>query len=324
MRGDKAITSSEVEMDVKVVRREEVADGVVHLVLRHSFGGEFPAWEPGAHVDLQLDEELVRQYSLCGDPAERSVLEVAVLREPESRGGSSFVHDKLEEGCRTRVRGPRNHFPLVDAESYVFIVGGIGITPILPMMRRVEGSGKPWRLVYGGRTRSSMAFRDDLVDRYGDRVSIQPQDEVGLLDLDEILGEPADGGAIYCCGPEPLLQAVEKHAAAWPTGSLHIERFAPKARDDDGPREEFEIELANSGKTLTVPPDKSIVDVLEENGIDVAVSCLEGTCGTCETTVLDGVVDHRDSILTEGEKAANDTMFVCVSRSCSERLRLDL
>jgi len=316
---------TEAEMDVKVVRRAEVADGVVHLVLRHSFGVELPAWEPGAHVDLALDDGLVRQYSLCGDPADRSVFEIAVLREPESRGGSSYVHDKLVEGVRTRVRGPRNHFPLDGAGSYLFIAGGIGITPILPMVRRVAASGASWRLVYGGRARSSMAFRDELTERFGDQVSIQPQDEVGLLDLESVLGQVQDGTAVYCCGPEPLLHAVETHASHWPSGSLHIERFSPKTRDEspvaDG---DFEVELASTGTVLRVPAGSSIVDVLEEAGVDIAVSCLEGICGTCETAVLDGAPDHRDSILTDDEKAQNDTMFVCVSRSCSERLRLDL
>lgn len=320
MRDD---TANAAEWDVEVAWREEIAEDVVRLELRATDDSAFPQWLPGAHIDLLLEEGLVRQYSLCGDPADRTVLQIAVLRDRLGRGGSAYVHDKLQVGSRLRIRAPRNNFPFHDAESYLFVAGGIGITPLIPMMAHATAEGKPWRLVYGGRSRSSMAFHDDLVQRYGSRVGIQPQDEVGLLDLDEILGARQEGTAVYCCGPEVLLRAVEDRATPWPTGTLHIERFSPK---DDGnrPSEAFEVELASTGQVLEVPAGKSIVDVLEGEGIDVMVSCLEGTCGTCETPVLGGEPDHRDSILTDAEKAQNDTMFICVSRSRSKRLRLDL
>jgi ferredoxin-NADP reductase len=321
MRGDRPL---DIEMDAKVVGKEPIADGVVRLVLRHSFGGEFPGWEPGAHIDLSIgSDEVVRQYSLCGDPADRSVFQVAVLREPESRGGSAFVHDKLEEGDRVRIRGPRNNFPLVAASRYLFIAGGIGITPILPMIERVANSGAEWRLVYGGRSRSSMAFRDQLTAAHPESVRVRPEDETGLLDLDAELGAPDEATAIYCCGPEGLLEAVERHCAAWPSGCLHVERFSPKPQGEQA-SESFEVELARTGSTVTVPAGQSIVEALEEAGVEVEVSCLEGTCGTCETAVLGGEPDHRDSILTDEERAQNDVMFVCVGRSRSARLRLDL
>ncbi|MGI6871643.1 PDR/VanB family oxidoreductase [Amycolatopsis sp. 3B14] len=315
---------TEVELDVLLERKEELAAGVVRLTLRHPAGEPLPEWEPGAHLDLVLGEGLVRQYSLCGDPADRSVLQVAVLREPDGRGGSAWVHDRLSTGDTVRICGPRNHFRLVDSPRYLFVAGGIGITPIVPMIARAEASGADWRLVYGGRSRASMAFREELVARYGDRVEIRPQDETGLLDLDELLGAPRDGVAVYCCGPEPLLAAVEQRCAAWPPGSLHVERFSPKAGADAGERTTFEVELAASGRTVTVPPDKSILAAVEEAGVSVLSSCQEGTCGTCETPVLDGVPDHRDSLLTDAERAANDTMMICVSRSCGPRLVLDL
>ncbi|MFD4191618.1 PDR/VanB family oxidoreductase [Amycolatopsis thermoflava] len=315
---------SEVELDVALERKEELAAGVVRLTLRHPAGEPLPAWEPGAHLDLVLGEGLVRQYSLCGDPADRGVLQVAVLREPDGRGGSAWVHDRLSTGDIVRIRGPRNHFRLVNSPRYLFVAGGIGITPIVPMIARAEASGAEWRLVYGGRSRASMAFREELVARYGDRVEIRPQDESGLLDLDALLGAPRDGVAVYCCGPEPLLAAVEQRCAAWPPGSLHVERFSPKAGADAGERTTFEVELAASGRTVIVPPDKSILAAVEEAGVSVLSSCQEGTCGTCETPVLDGVPDHRDSLLTESERAANDTMMICVSRSCGPRLVLDL
>lgn len=314
---------SGIEIDAVLGRKEELAEGVVRLTLHGSDGEPMPSWEPGAHVDLLLDNGIVRQYSLCGDPRDRTTLQVAVLREPEGRGGSHHVHDRLSEGDTVQVRGPRNNFPLVQAPNYLFIAGGIGITPILPMLAAAEERGADWRLVYGGRTRGSMAFRQELPDRYGRRVHLQPQDEGGLLDLDELLGEANPDTAIYCCGPEPLLSAVEQSSAHWPSGALHVERFTPKP-DTGGAGTAFEVELARSGRTVLVPAERSILETVEDADVPVLSSCREGTCGTCETDVLDGTADHRDSLLTEEEQAAGDTMMICVSRSCGSRLVLDL
>jgi len=312
-------TLAQIDVDVLLERKETLADGVVRLTLRAPDGEPLPAWEPGAHLDLVLGPDLVRQYSLCGDPGDRSVLQVAVLHEPAGRGGSAHVHERLADGERLRIRGPRNHFVLVDSPRYLFIAGGIGITPLVPMIAAVQARGAEWRLVYGGRTRASMAFADELHERYGSRVVVNPQDEFGLLDLDTLFAGTEPGTAVYCCGPEPLLNAVEERCAP---GTLHLERFTPKA--DTGPREVFEVELARSGKTLTVPADKSILEVVEDSGVLVLSSCQEGTCGTCETGVLDGVPDHRDSVLTPEEQEVGDAMMICVSRSCGARLVLDL
>jgi ferredoxin-NADP reductase len=317
---------SDFEADLEVVARTEEAEGVVGVELALPSGGRLPAWTPGAHIDVTLlPEGLVRQYSLCGDPAERSAWQVAVLQEPDGRGGSAFVHDKLSPGTTVRVRGPRNHFPLEPATRYLFIAGGIGITPIVPMLAAATAAGADWQLVYGGRTAASMAFVEQLRATHGEeRVVLRPQDEHGLLDLDSLLGEPADGTLVYCCGPGPLLDAVEQRCASWPSGSLHTERFTPKEQGEPVLSGAFEVELAQSGTTLTVPPDRSILEVLEDAGIQVLSSCQEGTCGTCETVVLAGEVDHRDSLLTDEEMAANDTMFICVSRAACPRLVLDL
>jgi len=315
--------SAEGDFDLLLERKEILADGVARLTLRDPQGEPVPSWAPGAHVDLVLRPDLVRQYSLCGDPADRSALQVAVLHEPAGRGGSVYVHETLTVGQRVRARGPRNHFALVGSPGYLFIAGGVGITPIVPMIAEAHARGADWRLVYGGRTRASMAFATELRERYGDRVELCPQDETGLLDL-TMLATPRPGTAVYCCGPEPLLVAVEERCAAWPPGSLHVERFSPKTGAGDGPRDTFEVELAKSGKTLVVPPGKSILEVLEDSGEMVLSSCQEGTCGTCETGVLAGVPDHRDSVLTAEEQAAADTMMICVSRSSGERLVLDL
>jgi ferredoxin-NADP reductase len=317
-------TADEVDLRLRVDRRRTGAEGVVVLDLRAADGADLPAWSAGAHVDLRLPGGLTRQYSLCGNPADPAVWRIAVLREPESRGGSAHVHDALVEGAEVEVRGPRNHFPLVPAPRYLFIAGGIGITPMLPMVDAAEAAGASWELHYGGRSRRSMAFLESLEEAAGQQVTVHPQDEVGLIDLDRLLGAPREDTLVYCCGPEPLLLAVEQRCVDWPTGSLHLERFAPKDVGEPVFTDSFEVELATSGLSLTVPPEKSVLQVVEEAGVSVLSSCTEGTCGTCETTVLSGEVDHRDSLLTSAEQAANDTMFICVSRAACPKLVLEL
>ncbi|HEX2072240.1 MAG TPA: cytochrome P450 [Geodermatophilus sp.] len=317
------LVAAEFEADARVAAKHQAADGVVTLALREVGDHPLPAWDPGAHVDLVLDKAPTRQYSLCGDPADHHEYRLGILRDPEGRGSSLYVHDELQVGDTVRVRGPRNNFPLVASPRYLFIAGGIGITPILAMIRAVEAAGADWKLVYGGRRRASMAFLDELA-QYGDRVSIRPQDETGLLDLDALLGTPRPDTLVYCCGPEPLLAAVEQRCTAWPSRSLHVERFAPKPLAEPVRTEAFEVVLQQSELTLTVPPDRSILSVVEEAGVAVLSSCAEGTCGTCETTVLDGEPEHRDSVLSEEERRASDCMMICVSRSCSPRLVLDL
>lgn len=313
----------EFEAAVRVEAKETVAEGVVALSLREVDGRPLPPWEPGAHVDLILDEAATRQYSLCGDPADPDVWRLGILRDPAGSGGSLYVHDQLRAGDTVHVRGPRNNFPLVGSPRYIFVAGGIGITPIVPMVAAAEAAGAEWQLVYGGRQRASMAFLDELAE-YGDKVLVRPQDEYGLLDLEALLGEPRPDTKVYCCGPEPLLAAVEERCASWPKRTLHVERFVPKPLTEPVLHEAFEVHLAQSGLTLTVPPERSILSVLEEAGAAVLSSCAEGTCGTCETTVLEGVPDHRDSVLDEDEREAGDCMMICVSRSCTRRLVLDL
>ncbi|RKS05202.1 ferredoxin-NADP reductase [Nocardiopsis sp. Huas11] len=312
----------EQEYDARLDRRETVADGVLRLTLTRADGGAFEPWEPGAHVDLVLGPDLVRQYSLCGDPAERDVLRVAVLDAPEGRGGSRFVHERLTEGSTVRVRGPRNSFPFLPARRYVLVAGGIGITPLLPMIAAAHAAGADWRLVYGGRTRAAMAFGAELAREHGDRVSLHPQDEVGLLDLDALPADPGADTLVYCCGPEPLIAAVEERAAGWPAGTLRVERFAPREAATGGGA--FDVELVESGVTVRVPEDRSVLEAVEDAGVQVLSSCREGTCGTCETPVLDGVPDHRDSLLTDEERASGEMMMICVSRAHSPRLVLEL
>jgi ferredoxin-NADP reductase len=316
----------EVEADLEVRRRETVADGVVTLTLAHPDGSDLPEWTPGAHIDLMLTESLVRQYSLCSSTSTRAEWRVGILRDPESRGGSQFVHDEVREGSTVRVRGPRNHFPLVSSPRYQFVAGGIGITPILTMIEAAEARGADWHLLYGGRERASMGFLDEL-ERYGERATVCPQDEQGMLDLASVLGTPRADTLVYCCGPEGLLAAVEEACSPWPEGSLHIERFAakpPSGEPSPGALESFEVVCQRSGVTLTVPADETIYDVLADADIDVLASCMEGVCGTCECEVIEGEPDHRDSVLSDADRASGNTMMICVSRSRSERLVLDL
>ncbi|MFH5823168.1 cytochrome P450 [Georgenia sp. AZ-5] len=316
------------EMALTVVERRDVSDGVVSLTLAHPDGGDLPAWRPGAHVDVHTGDDgegRVCQYSLCSSPGRTDRWRIGVLREPESRGGSTYLHDHVTEGSTLRVSWPRNNFTFHASPWYLFVAGGIGITPILPMIEQAEAAGAEWTLLYGGRTRASMAYLDELA-RYGDKVQVRPQDEHGLLDLAGLLGVVRPDTLVYTCGPEPLLQAMERATEHWPVGSLHMERFAPKAVVLTEPDETFEVEFAESGVTAAVPAGKSIVDVAEENGITVLTSCQEGTCGTCETRIVLGRAHHRDSILTPEEQEANETMMVCVSRAergCS-RLVLEL
>lgn len=318
---------SDFTADLVVRRRSAPAKDVVLLDLSHSNGEQLPSWEPGAHIDLLLGDGLTRQYSLCSDPNDRGIWRIGVLLDPNTRGGSRLVHESLIEGATVRVRGPRNHFPLVDAPRYRFIAGGIGITPIYSMLRKLQRAGSEWTLLYGGRTKASMAFAQELLERYPDRVTVSPQDERGFLDLNSYLQHPEEGTLVYCCGPDSLLSAVEASCACWPEGTLHIERFAakgPTAEEVPPALENFEVVCHRSGVTLAVSGNESILDVLEEADVPVMASCYEGVCGTCETRIIEGVADHRDSVLSAAERDTGEVMMVCVSRSCTERLVLDL
>jgi ferredoxin-NADP reductase len=309
---------------LRVSAKEDIAEGVVSLTLTHPDGARLPDWTSGSHIDLVLPDGTTRQYSLCGDRWEAYTYRIAVLREPEGRGGSAYVHERLRPGDRVGVGGPRNHFALVPSEKYLFIAGGIGITPLLPMARQSELLGADWQLLYGGRTRSSMAFREELTEAHGKKVHVVPQDELGLLDLAAWLATPRPDTKVYCCGPAPLLTAVEAACATWPPYVLRTERFTAAAQTPPVRDTPFEVELRRSGRTVTVTPDVSVLEAVRRAGADALSSCEQGTCGTCLTPVLAGQPDHRDSILADHERAANDCMFLCVSRSRGDRLVLDL
>ncbi|MEW1753689.1 PDR/VanB family oxidoreductase [Streptomyces angustmyceticus] len=311
---------------LRVAERTEEAEGVVRLRLE---GDDLPGWEPGAHLDLVLPSGAVRQYSLCGDPAASGSYTLATRLIEDGRGGSREVHEHLHEGTVVEVRGPRNRFPLRDAPAYVFLAGGIGITPILPMVRQAERAGVPWRLVYGGRSRASMPFLAEVEALAGSgtgRVTVVAEDEDGRPDLAAVLAAAPPGAAVYCCGPGPLMDAVAAllpAAAGEPPLTLHTERFAPAAPAPAGHDAPFEVELRRTGRTVPVPADTSVLRALRAQALpDLPYSCERGFCGTCQQRVLAGAVDHRDDLLTDAERA--DSLLICVSRAHGGRLVLDL
>ncbi|GAA2853249.1 ferredoxin [Actinoplanes cyaneus] len=308
---------------LRVTGKEPVADDVVALTLADPGGARLPDWTPGAHIDVILPGGLTRQYSLCGDRWDAHSYRIAVLRERGGRGGSAYVHDVLAVGGVVGLGGPRNNFPLVPAGRYLFIAGGIGITPLLPMIAQAELLGADWQLLYGGRREASLAFGHDLLG-YGDRVHLRPEDRHGLLDLPGFLARWRPGTRVYCCGPAPLLAAVERACAGLPPHTLRTERFVASAAAGLARGAPFEIELARSGTVLTVPAHSSVLDVVTAAGAGVLSSCRQGVCGTCEITVLAGEPEHRDSVLDDAERAAGTRMFACVSRARSDRLVVDL
>lgn len=322
------MTAAASGIEVVVDERVDATGDVAVLTLVRIDGRPFPLWEPGDHVDLLLPgadgQPLARQYSLCGERADRRRWRVAVLREPYGRGGSEHIWTHIGPGTTLRVRGPRNHFRFIPAERCRFVAGGIGITALLAMLDAAEARGIDWRLDYAGRSRAAMAFLDELEGRFGDRVHAYAADAGQRLDLDALLASPDPGLLVYACGPRRMLDAVEAAADSWPDGALRWERFVAKEFDEPVSQEAFEVELTLSGLTLTVSPDRTVLQTVEAAGVLVPSSCQEGTCGTCETIVTDGVVEHRDSVLTPGEQKSHQMMMICCSRARSDRLVLDL
>ncbi|MGW5387123.1 PDR/VanB family oxidoreductase [Nocardia sp. NPDC003963] len=291
--------------------REE-ADEVRGFDLRAADGGPLPAWRPGAHLDLFLPSGRQRQYSLCGNPQERFRYRIAVRRIVGGAGGSLELHRDIRPGDALRARGPRNAFTFVAAPAYLFVAGGIGITPILPMVRAAGGRG---RLTYTGRSRASMPFVADLPG-----ATIRPDDEYGPPDIPELIAAAPRGAAVYVCGPPPMLAAARRSRFEIdPTGSLHTEQFsAPPVVGG----KEFDLVLARSGRTLRVGAQETALAAIGRAVPDAAYSCRQGFCGTCRTAVLAGEVEHRDRALPATERATH--MLPCVSRAAGETLVVDL
>ena len=304
---------------VKVESVDRVAEDVIALTFVAAGGGELPIWEPGAHVDLHIADGLIRQYSLCGDPGDRQRYRIAVRRDPGGRGGSLAVHERVTAGSLLELGLPRNHFPLQKCDTVVFVAGGIGITPLVPMMRAAQSTGADWRLLYLARSREHMAFAEDLA-AHGERVLFWESDVHGLLDLEAHLRDLPSDAQVYSCGPAPLTNAVRE--AVPPGVEVRSESFVPPVLGETLPDVAFELEIEGTDRRTIVPPGRSVLQALEELDVFVTSGCTVGVCGSCVTTVVEGEIEHRDAVLSEAERAAGDSMAVCVSRCRSGRLVL--
>jgi ferredoxin-NADP reductase len=312
---------------VRQVRLE--AEDIISIELAAIDDEVLPQWEPGAHVDVFLGSGLIRQYSLCGATADRTCYRIAVLRELEGRGGSAELHRDVRVGAMVKVGRPRNHFRIPDAAGYLCIAGGVGVTPILSVVEDASARGVPVRLVYGGRSRRSMSFVEELQALLPQQaIDLVPQDEMGLIDLASTVAALPDGWVICACGPGPMLAALEKTCdVAGMRDRLIVERFTAN-EDLEGQLAAAEnrpvtVELARSGVTVEVAADQSILEAVQDLAL-VLSSCTEGYCGTCETRVLRGTPEHRDTVLSDEERASNEIMMVCVSRALTPDLTLDL
>lgn len=312
-------------LNVTIARRDAAATDIVSLELHSADGSLLPEYDAGAHLDVYVQSGLIRQYSLTGDPADRTKYRLGILLDPNSRGGSAAIHARFKQGAQIRVGRPRNNFPLEAAATHtILFAGGIGITPMLSMAYALEAAGASWEMHYCGRTPDRLAFRDELA-RFGAKVHLHvdsgPKDQ--QLDINAVLSGAAPDRHLYVCGPNGfmdfIVQSAEEHG--WSKDTVHLERFGAEVNTDGAP---FTVVAKKSGKTFEVRPGETIANKLEENGIVVQVSCQSGVCGTCLTKVLEGMPDHRDLVQTDLEKASNAQITVCCSRSKTKTLVLDV
>ena len=295
------------------------ANGIKKITFQDPNGSPMEAWVPGSHITLHLPNGLKRQYSLCGDLRDKDSYTIAVLQSPQSRGGSDWIHQELTQGMTLEISGPHNHFEIEPAKDYLFIAGGIGITPIKAMIESLP-SKKAWSLVYAGRSRGSMAFADELEEMYQDRVTIHSDEEAGhRVNLDEILKDY--DGDVYTCGPEPLLTSLMEKV---PAEKLHFERFNAVERSSNNALNEFTVILKRSGTRFKVSKEQSLLEAINKNGGSLISSCGEGVCGTCEVRFLGGSPQHLDSVMSDEDKDEIGVMYPCVSRSNSAELILDI
>lgn len=314
---------------LKVVAADRVAPEIVRLRLTSPADEKLPSWSAGSHVDVECGETgLARQYSLCGDLDNPNEWEIAILNDPDSRGGSEWIHRYATPGTILRMRGPRNHFHMDEqAQHLLLIAGGIGITPMMAMAQRAQTLGKDYELHYSCSSRADAAFVDELEQLHGDKLHLHVSDEGNRNDFNALLAQPDNATTIHACGPERMIEALQTATdkADWPSEALRIEHFSNATPQLDPAHEKnFEVELRNADLTLQVPADKTILEVLHASNVDVQCDCEEGLCGTCEIDVVEGEIDHRDTVLSPAQRKANDRMMVCCSRASSQRLVLDL
>ena len=317
-------TSYPQMLSLRVMRNDKIADGIHILEFRDAGGQPLPEFSAGAHIAIQAPNGLLRKYSLCNDPAERNRYLVAIKREANGRGGSCNLIDNTKAGDELMVAPPVNDFGLPPrAQDFLFIAGGIGITPIMAMIREVLRQGKRFRLFYCSRSPETTAFLDELsAPEFKDQVTIHYDqgDPARSLDLKPVLAERKNREHLYCCGPRPLMEAVRAMTDHWSSTAVHFEAFseAETHKPTDKP---FRLRLARSGEVLDVPTTKTILEVLRDRGLEVPSSCETGTCGTCRTKLVAGEADHRDLVLAEHERA--DTIMICVSRAKSDEITID-
>jgi vanillate O-demethylase ferredoxin subunit len=316
-------------LGVRVARKTTEAAGICSFELVAADGRPLPAFSAGSHIDVHVPGGLVRQYSLCNDPSETHRYLIAVLDDPASRGGSRAMHAQVHEGDTLAISAPRNQFGLVpQARRHLLLAGGIGVTPLLSMAESLATEGADFELHYATRSLARTAFVGRIQrSRYAARahLHVDDGDPAQRLDLPAVLAAPAAGTHLYVCGPQGFIDAVlaQARAQGWPEAQLHVEFFGAQPSTAQGDTA-FEVELARSGRVITVPATRSVAEALQDAGVEIALSCEQGICGTCLTRVLSGLPDHRDSYLTPQEQAANDQFTPCCSRARSARLVLDL
>jgi ferredoxin-NADP reductase len=315
--------ASEALIDVRLTAIRFAARDTNLFEFARVDGKPLPAYEPGAHIDLHLPNGLVRQYSLIVAKPDLASYTVGIKRDPASRGGSRFIHDELRVGKAIKISAPRNNFPLAeDARHVILFAGGIGITPIWCMVQRLAERGRSWQLYYSARSRADMAFLQALEAMAPAQFHFDDEAAGTFLDIASIVAQAPKDAHLYCCGPAPMLAAFEAATADWPREQIHIEYFTPKAAP--AKTGGFTVELARSHQEFFIPEGKTILEVLLDAGVDVDYSCELGICGACEQRVISGQPEHRDSILTEEEQAANTRVMICCAGCKSERLVLDL
>jgi ferredoxin-NADP reductase len=310
-------------IEVRLIAIRFAANDTHLYELQRPDGGRLPGATPGSHIDIHLPNGMMRQYSLINAEDNPGSYVIGIKRDASSRGGSTYIHDKLRVGEIVKISAPRNNFPLDETAPHTILVaGGIGITPIWCMVQRLEALGRPWQLFYSCRTRSDTAFRATLEGMAPVQFNFDDENQGKYLDLAAIVAQAPPGAHLYCCGPTPMLAAFEEATKNLPPERVHVEYFT--AKHEVSVEGGFIVELVKSGLELVVPPGKTILDVVRDAGVDVGYSCEQGICGACETRIISGVPDHRDSILSDSERAANKTLMICCAGCKSDRLVLDL
>ena len=316
-------------LTVRVARKWLEAPDICAIELVAEPGQVLPAFSAGSHIDVHVSGGLTRPYSLCNDPSENHRYQIAVLRDPASRGGSVAVHEQVQQGQLLQISTPKNHFALAhDAHKHLLLAGGIGITPVLCMAERLANTGADFELHYCTRSRARTAFVQRIEgSAFASRVHWHFDDEEAAqkLDIDQTMAQPETGVHLYVCGPKGFMDAVLRSARAqgWAEAQLHYEFFAAEVASS-ADANSFEVQLASTGKVVVVPPGTSVIQALAAEGVDVPFACEQGVCGTCLTRVLQGVPDHKDAYLTPEEQAANDQFMPCCSRAKTPRLVLDI